>query len=628
MKFSLLSFTLFALAIFLFFPSGNAQAAAPTGFTYTDYEDTNGDGAIDHLLLIINGGEPLTRCHVDDLNVMRDWTYVGNGLGGALSTTGLGLHTCDSATATIKLAIRDANPGVTGTNNPPTIAYNNNDGTNSIANSSGELGNTAAVTPFDAAAPRPSGASTADQDSDGFIDAITIMATESVSDNSTTPSEWSVQGYTVTGVVTGAVANDATISLTLSEHSTPDTDISPTVSYTAGNLRDLFSNRLASTSFIASDTAAPIIASRSPASSATNLAVNAPITITFSEDMNRSTVESAFSLLPAAGNLTFSWSGYRTMTAHHSVNFQEGVQYTISLSNAAASLSSNDPNLAATSWSFTTSSPAPLTVTLFSPNGGETLTQDSVVNITWTTTARPIIPETQDLIQIILSSDGGNSFPTTLTSNQTNNGLYAWRVPATSGSSFRLKIIWLTDGVITATDISDGNFSIQTSGAGDGVTSGNFYDPALASNRSPTINDDQGLKPTQGLASLCVSNTLIKSPSFAVVYYCGADGQRYVFPNDKVYFTWYTNFSGVIIVSEQTLAAIPLGGVVTYRPGIKMIKIESDPKTYAVATNGLLRWVISEALATKYYGTNWNKKIDDIPVGFWVQYRFGPDITQ
>ena len=84
---------------------------------------------------------------------------------------------------------------------------------------------------------------------------------------------------------------------------------------------------------------------------------------------------------------------------------------------------------------------------------------------------------------------------------------------------------------------------------------------------------------------------LIKG-SHSTVYYFGPDGFRYVFPNEKTYFTWYTDFSKVKTISDAHLSAIPLGHTnVTYRPGYKMLKIPSDPRTYVVDQGGVLRHV-------------------------------------
>ena len=82
--------------------------------------------------------------------------------------------------------------------------------------------------------------------------------------------------------------------------------------------------------------------------------------------------------------------------------------------------------------------------------------------------------------------------------------------------------------------------------------------------------------PLKASAAGCTSGSLIKG-SLAAVYYCGADQKRYVFTNDKAYKTWYADFSGVTKISDADLASIQIGGNATYRPGVKMIKITSDP---------------------------------------------------
>jgi len=119
---------------------------------------------------------------------------------------------------------------------------------------------------------------------------------------------------------------------------------------------------------------------------------------------------------------------------------------------------------------------------------------------------------------------------------------------------------------------------------------------------------------------------LIRGESYSSVYYYGTDGFRYVFPNDKAYFTWYQNFDSVKWLSDADLTTIQIGGNVTYRPGTRMIKINSDPKVYAVGANGSLHYVNGEAVALALYGSNWNKMIDDVPDGFFPNYKIGSSI--
>lgn len=133
---------------------------------------------------------------------------------------------------------------------------------------------------------------------------------------------------------------------------------------------------------------------------------------------------------------------------------------------------------------------------------------------------------------------------------------------------------------------------------------------------------------TQALTTLddIESGSLIRGETFAAVYYMGADGFRYVFPNSNTYFTWYDDFDEVKFISDSDLATIQIGGNVTYKPGSYMVKIQSDPKTYAVDEGGVLRHVGSEELATALYGPSWNTMIHDISDGFFTNYSIGDAI--
>ena len=120
---------------------------------------------------------------------------------------------------------------------------------------------------------------------------------------------------------------------------------------------------------------------------------------------------------------------------------------------------------------------------------------------------------------------------------------------------------------------------------------------------------------------------LIKTSGQAVYYY-GEDGKRYVFPNEKTYRTWYSDFSNVQVISDSELGSIAIGGNVTYRPGVKLVKITTDPKVYAIGTNGTLRWVKTETAAAALYGVDWAKQVDDVPDVFFTNYHEGLTIER
>jgi hypothetical protein len=154
------------------------------------------------------------------------------------------------------------------------------------------------------------------------------------------------------------------------------------------------------------------------------------------------------------------------------------------------------------------------------------------------------------------------------------------------------------------------------------------YDVAAAKAASPTINSDMGLIVTPATVLYCVPGSLIQLPTSTAVYYCGSDGKRYVFPNSRTYATWYKDFSAVQKITPEDMANIPLGGNVTYRPGVKLVKVQTDPKVYAVDRNGTLRWVETAAIAAKYYGTAWAKSVEDIPDVFFIDYTIGNSINR
>jgi hypothetical protein len=111
------------------------------------------------------------------------------------------------------------------------------------------------------------------------------------------------------------------------------------------------------------------------------------------------------------------------------------------------------------------------------------------------------------------------------------------------------------------------------------------------------------------------------------VYYVGSDGKRHAFPNERVFFTWYSNFDGIIELSGSALSGITLGNNVNYRPGVKMVKFTTLNKVYAVGRYGSLRWVTTEGIATSLYGSTWNTRIDDLSDAFFTDYTFGSDVT-
>ncbi len=237
-------------------------------------------------------------------------------------------------------------------------------------------------------------------------------------------------------------------------------------------------------------------------------------------------------------------------------------------------------------------------------------------------------------VKLSLSTDGGQTWPTVIADNVINNGFYQWTVPlVTTTANARVRIDGIDAGRVTAMDVSDYDFAIAGTAPPapptppPAVTVTPYdYDPAEELIDAATIGIDRGLVAAPS-KQVCNPDSRIKAKGIDTVYYCGVDGKRYVFPNRKTHDTWYDNFNGVIELSLADIQRIPLGGNVTYRPGAKLVKIQTAPEVFAIGPNGTLRYV-SEKAAKRMYGEDWNKKVDDLSDAFVANYHVGDPIME
>lgn len=280
----------------------------------------------------------------------------------------------------------------------------------------------------------------------------------------------------------------------------------------------------------------------------------------------------------------------------------------------------------------------PTSVRLYAPNGGERIAGGSVYKVFWTYAGAQ-----GRNAEILLSLNGG-AFVSLAAGLNHMQGYYDVTLPTPAAdATARMRLNLLDYGTVIASDDSDAAFTIDVPDAtpapaetptpepGEAGPLPDAYDPAA------TIASDKALLDAAPSAAtaLCATRDLIKLPDDgnpatqhdSAVYYCGRDGKRYAFPNAHVYATWYADFSNISIVTSEELAALPLGGNVTYRPGARLIKIQSDPKTYAVGRGGVLRHVPDEATAVALFGNGWNRLVDDVDVAFFQNYRIGQPLV-
>ena len=513
-----------------------------------------------------------------------------------------------------------------------------------------------------------------DANFNGSVDTATVVFSAAVRDANITDADALLGGATHTGTFTTGTANDATTVFALTADSlaadTSATAAQFTYSGATTKITDLFGNLLntatpgtiVNADVVEADGAAPVIVSTTPAAGMTNISTGATVMVTFSEPMNGPGTACTFTSSPdptgfdAITSAGFWSNGNKTVTLSHSVVYGNNTLITLTVGGctaAAGSPSALHANAAvANPWTFTTRVAGtgsngsgggngggipvviPASVSMVRPDGGESYKAGQMIGIEWNSANGAFTG-----YKVSYSADNGNTWSVLATVSGTS---YTWTIPTASTTQGLIKVEGLdSTSAVLASDTSASVFTVlgttmappvvtapisTTLPQSDDTVNGN-YDVNTAKQNNPDFNTDMNLPSATPFEAWCVSGTLIKG-SMQAVYYCGNDGKRYVFVNDKAYFSWYPDFSTVKTIPDSTLAKITIGGNITYRPGTRMIKIVSDPKVYTVARGGVLRWVGTETAAIRLFGANWNKQIDDVSDSFFVNYKIGDPITQ
>ncbi|MEW6685657.1 MAG: kelch repeat-containing protein, partial [Candidatus Edwardsbacteria bacterium] len=97
------------------------------------------------------------------------------------------------------------------------------------------------------------------------------------------------------------------------------------------------------------------------------------------------------------------------------------------------------------------------TVNLLYPNGGESFTADSTIAIRWNANDETKVTR----IDLLLSVDGGVSYPDTIRLWAQVDTPYIWRVPNKPSKTCKVKVVAYDSGYNPVSDASDGNFGIQ-----------------------------------------------------------------------------------------------------------------------------------------------------------------------
>jgi hypothetical protein len=117
------------------------------------------------------------------------------------------------------------------------------------------------------------------------------------------------------------------------------------------------------------------------------------------------------------------------------------------------------------------------TVAVLGPNGGETLVKNTQCEITWN--AGDDVGVTS--VNVLLSTDGGATYPTLLATGEASDGSFIWTVPDLDSRTARIKVEAVDAASNTGSDASDADFTLwgTTSGVAPGPA-GMPTEPMLA----------------------------------------------------------------------------------------------------------------------------------------------------
>lgn len=291
----------------------------------------------------------------------------------------------------------------------------------------------------------------------------------------------------------------------------------------------------------------------------------------------------------------------------------------------------------------------------YTATANDILLSDDQITVTYTAAAAPTPddvspnPAQSQISAIPLSVVANNADTATITVTVRNGAGQALAGKVVTLASSRVAdTIAILNGATNA--IGQANFTVKSWGAGVSTLTARVPEYGMAISTSATVtfvaqgsepapatapasapapaSPSPGATPTGGarLVKLSCPSSAESTHPCRAVYYVGSNGVRHAFPNEKIYKTWYADFSGVEVVTATQMAAYRLGKNVTYRPGVRMVKFATVSKTYAVTRGGALRWVTSEDIARSLYGTAWNTRVDDISDAFYIDYSFAGDI--
>ncbi|MFC1787723.1 carboxypeptidase regulatory-like domain-containing protein, partial [Patescibacteria group bacterium] len=279
------------------------------------------------------------------------------------------------------------------------------------------------------------------------------------------------------------------------------------------------------------------------------------------------------------------------------------------------------------------------TIDLTSPSASSSFQVEDQVEITWSVGGAGI-----DSVELAYSLDGGLT-STVLSTNMDPDETYAWTLPtATEGNTVMLMVEAFDTG---KSDLARDslNFTVSSLSLEEvelyDTQEQEVFDEAhqitrdQLNRRVAALTQTRAASPVTGeteQVSEVFPGQFITSYGFSSVYYVTENLTRRPFWDATSFFTWGDSWDDVVWVTDATLVTLGLDEPMLPKPGKVLVKIQSDPKVYAVeydAQGGKyqLRWVPDEATAEGLYGSDWSDYIIDLNVTIFARYQMGDDMS-
>jgi len=512
-----------------------------------------------------------------------------------------------------------------------------------------------------------------DTNTNGTIETLAIVFSEAIADLDAAPA---ANGFNVTSAANhggctgelidpnGSASRNLTVTCTSAYTAVGDMNVvftgSSSITDDAGNqVSTVTMTSAVGAGPAITDNADPVLMTIDPTSAETSVLTDDNVIMTFSEPMNTTFAEGTeFTVTPDATTWTSAASSSdKVITLDHPNDFNCNTVYTVTLDEAQIASAAAETLLTTgpedETWTFTTracsssgsggssggsssmTSTTPV-VTLTNPDDGDTLEGGDEVAVTWSTSGSGI-----DTISLAYSTDDGSTYDQVAYNVDEDDGTFTWTVPNENATDVLLKITAYDTGKGTLdTDTVTIDLSYSSEAAAEeaaeeetiGSTEGTEMDSE--GRNVATGSGDYGTSPLDGTEeeiSDVQSGQFIRSYGFSSIYYVDPDLGRRVFWDTNTFFTWADSWDNVVWVTDATLPTLTFGDAFLPKPGVVLVKIQSDPKVYAIdedgAGNPVLRWVPSEDVAIALYGSDWADYVIDIDATIFSKFEMGDDMT-